>query len=107
MIDSTDFEGKFEFRPLEPGYCGLTVGNACVAFVIFFRRFAIASGWIEGVDHVFYNNFWCRWRCYRNDFEHHTLSVKWVKLIMKLLQFISGTNQITAGDFEVWPGFKC
>ena len=23
MIDSTDFEGKFEFRPLEPGY-GLT-----------------------------------------------------------------------------------
>jgi DNA-directed RNA polymerase subunit alpha len=27
MIDSTDFEGKFEFRPLEPGY-GLTVGNA-------------------------------------------------------------------------------
>jgi DNA-directed RNA polymerase subunit alpha len=24
MIDSTDFEGKFEFRPLEPGY-GLTV----------------------------------------------------------------------------------
>ena len=27
MIDSNDFEGKFEFRPLEPGY-GLTVGNA-------------------------------------------------------------------------------
>jgi hypothetical protein len=24
MIDSTDFEGKFEFRPLEPGY-GLLV----------------------------------------------------------------------------------
>ena len=23
MINSTDFEGKFEFRPLEPGY-GLT-----------------------------------------------------------------------------------
>jgi DNA-directed RNA polymerase subunit alpha len=29
MIDSTDFEGKFEFRPvLEPGFFGLTVGNA-------------------------------------------------------------------------------
>ena len=27
MIDSSEFEGKFEFRPLEPGY-GLTVGNA-------------------------------------------------------------------------------
>ena len=38
MIDSSEFEGKFEFRPLEPGY-GLTVGNALKAcFVIFFRR---------------------------------------------------------------------
>ena len=27
MIDSNKHEGKFEFRPLEPGY-GLTVGNA-------------------------------------------------------------------------------
>ena len=27
MIDSSEFEGIFEFRPLEPGY-GLTVGNA-------------------------------------------------------------------------------
>ena len=27
MIQSTDTEGQFEFRPLEPGY-GVTVGNA-------------------------------------------------------------------------------
>ena len=27
MIESTDFTGRFEFRPLEPGF-GLTVGNA-------------------------------------------------------------------------------
>ncbi|MFC2634080.1 MAG: DNA-directed RNA polymerase subunit alpha, partial [Capnocytophaga granulosa] len=27
MIESSAFEGKFEFRPLEPGY-GLTIGNA-------------------------------------------------------------------------------
>jgi DNA-directed RNA polymerase subunit alpha len=27
MIESTDFSGRFEFRPLEPGF-GLTVGNA-------------------------------------------------------------------------------
>ena len=27
MLDSTDYNGKFEFRPLEPGF-GLTVGNA-------------------------------------------------------------------------------
>ena len=31
MIDSSEFEGKFEFRPLEPGY-GLTVGNACLLY---------------------------------------------------------------------------
>jgi len=27
MIESTDFSGRFEFRPLEQGF-GLTVGNA-------------------------------------------------------------------------------
>ena len=27
MLDSTDTFGKFEFRPLEPGY-GTTIGNA-------------------------------------------------------------------------------
>ena len=27
MLESTDFRGQFEFRPLEPGY-GITVGNA-------------------------------------------------------------------------------
>jgi DNA-directed RNA polymerase subunit alpha len=37
MIDSTDFEGKFEFRPLEPGY-GLTIGNALRSFAFSIRR---------------------------------------------------------------------
>ena len=27
MLDSTETEGSFEFRPLEPGY-GITIGNA-------------------------------------------------------------------------------
>ena len=26
MIESTDFSGRFEFRPLEPGF-GLTIGK--------------------------------------------------------------------------------
>jgi len=26
MLEATDFHGKFEFRPLEPGY-GITVGQ--------------------------------------------------------------------------------
>jgi DNA-directed RNA polymerase subunit alpha len=49
MIDSTDFEGKFEFRPLEPGY-GLTVGNALRRVLLFsIRRLCNTSVRIEGV----------------------------------------------------------
>ena len=53
MIDSTDFEGKFEFRPLEPGY-GLTVGNALRRVLLSsLEGFAITSVRFEGVDHEF------------------------------------------------------
>ena len=53
MIDSTDFEGKFEFRPLEPGY-GLTVGNALRRVLLSsLEGFAISSVKIQGVDHEF------------------------------------------------------
>ncbi len=53
MIDSTDFEGKFEFRPLEPGY-GLTVGNALRRVLLSsLEGFAITSVRMEGVDHEF------------------------------------------------------
>ena len=53
MIDSTDYEGKFEFRPLEPGY-GLTVGNALRRVLLSsLEGFAIASLRIEGVEHDF------------------------------------------------------
>lgn len=53
MIDSTDFEGKFEFRPLEPGY-GLTVGNALRRVLLSsLEGFAFTSIKIENVDHEF------------------------------------------------------
>ena len=53
MIDSTDFEGKFEFRPLEPGY-GLTVGNALRRVLLSsLEGYAITSIKIAGVDHEF------------------------------------------------------
>ncbi len=53
MIDSTDFEGKFEFRPLEPGY-GLTVGNALRRVLLSsLEGFAITSVKMEGVEHEF------------------------------------------------------
>ena len=53
MIDSTDYDGKFEFSPLEPGY-GLTVGNALRRVLLSsLEGFAITSVRIEGVEHEF------------------------------------------------------
>ena len=53
MIDSTDFEGKFEFRPLEPGY-GLTVGNALRRVLLAsLEGFAFTSVKIDNVEHEF------------------------------------------------------
>ena len=53
MIDSTDFEGKFEFRPLEPGY-GLTVGNALRRVLLAsLEGFAFTSVKIDSVEHEF------------------------------------------------------
>jgi len=53
MIDSSEFEGKFEFRPLEPGY-GLTVGNALRRVLLSsLEGFAITFIKIDGVEHEF------------------------------------------------------
>ncbi len=50
---ATDFEGLFEFRPLEPGY-GLTVGNALRRVLLSsLEGYAIVGIKIEGVDHEF------------------------------------------------------
>ena len=53
MLDSTDTYGKFEFRPLEPGY-GITIGNALRRILLSsIEGFAITSIKIDGVDHEF------------------------------------------------------
>lgn len=53
LIESNDFNGKFEFRPLEPGF-GLTVGNALRRVLLSsLEGFAITSINIEGVEHEF------------------------------------------------------
>lgn len=53
MLEATDFHGKFEFRPLEPGY-GITVGNALRRILLSsLEGFAISSVKIDGVDHEF------------------------------------------------------
>ena len=103
MIDSTDFEGKFEFRPLEPGY-GLTVGNALRRVLLSsLEGFAITSVRIDGVEHEFsvipgvvedvteiiLNLKQVRFKRQIEDVESETVSVS-----------LSGKDKLTAGDFQ-------
>ncbi|HSL87290.1 MAG TPA: DNA-directed RNA polymerase subunit alpha, partial [Bacteroidales bacterium] len=53
MLEASDRYGKFEFRPLEPGY-GITVGNALRRILLSsLEGFAITTVKIEGIDHEF------------------------------------------------------
>lgn len=53
MIESDDYKGKFEFRPLERGY-GITIGNALRRVLLSsLEGFAITSIRIDGVNHEF------------------------------------------------------
>ena len=110
MIDSTDFEGKFEFRPLEPGY-GLTVGNALRRVLLSsLEGFAITSVRIEGVDHEFstiagvvedvteiiLSLKQVRFKRQIEDVDNETVSIS-----------LSGQETITAGDFQKFiSGFQ-
>ncbi len=110
MIDSTDFEGKFEFRPLEPGY-GLTVGNALRRVLLSaLEGYAITSVRIEGVDHEFSTISGVV-----EDVTEIILSLKQVRLKRQIEEVdnetvtisLSGKEQITAGDFQKFiSGFQ-
>jgi len=53
MLESDDKFGRFEFRPLEPGY-GITIGNALRRILLSsLEGYAITTVKIEGVDHEF------------------------------------------------------
>jgi DNA-directed RNA polymerase subunit alpha len=53
MLESDGSFGKFEFRPLEPGY-GITVGNSLRRILLSsLEGFAVTSIRIDGVDHEF------------------------------------------------------
>ena len=110
MIDSSDFEGKFEFRPLEPGY-GLTVGNALRRVLLSsLEGFAITSVRIEGVDHEFSTIAGVV-----EDVTEIVLNLKQVCFKRQIDEIdnesisisISGQEQITAGDFQKFiSGFQ-
>ena len=53
MLESDDFSGRFEFRPLEPGF-GVTIGNALRRIMLSsLEGYAITQLRIEGVEHEF------------------------------------------------------
>jgi len=53
MLETNERYGKFEFRPLEPGY-GITVGNALRRILLSsLEGYAITTVKIEGIDHEF------------------------------------------------------
>lgn len=53
MLEADDFHGKFEFRPLEPGF-GITIGNALRRILLSsLEGYAITSIKIDGVQHEF------------------------------------------------------
>jgi len=110
MIDSNDFEGKFEFRPLEPGY-GLTVGNALRRVLLSsLEGFAITSVRIEGVDHEFSTI-----PGVTEDVTEMILNLKQVCFKRQIEEIdnetvtisVSGAEQLTAGDFQKFiSGFQ-
>jgi DNA-directed RNA polymerase subunit alpha len=103
LIDSTDFSGRFEFKPLEPGF-GLTVGNALRRVLLSsLEGFAITSIKIDGVEHEFstingvvedvteiiLNLKQVRFKRQIEDNDNETVSVS-----------IKNQEQLTAGDFQ-------
>lgn len=53
MLESTSTFGKFEFRPLEPGF-GMTIGNALRRILLSsLEGYAITTVKVAGVDHEF------------------------------------------------------
>ena len=103
MIESTDFNGRFEFKPLEPGY-GLTVGNALRRVLLSsLDGYAITSLRIENVEHEF------------STIEGVVEDVTEIILNLKQMRFkqqieetdsetvvvsLTGKEQLTAGDFQ-------
>ena len=53
MLESDDYFGRFEFRPLEPGY-GITVANALRRILLAsLEGYAITTIKFEGVEHEY------------------------------------------------------
>jgi len=110
LIESSDYQGRFEFRPLEPGY-GLTVGNALRRVLLSsLEGFAITSLRIEGLDHEFSTI-----PGVVEDVTEIVLNLKQIRFKRQIDEVdnelvsitISGQDKVTAGDFQKFiSGFQ-
>ncbi|MFV0592096.1 MAG: DNA-directed RNA polymerase subunit alpha [Draconibacterium sp.] len=110
MLESDEKVGKFEFRPLEPGY-GITVGNALRRILLSsLEGYAITTVKIEGVDHEFSTI-----KGVIEDVTEIILNLKQVRFKNEVEDFdsekvsisVTGQEQLTAGDINKFmTGFR-
>ncbi len=110
MLESDDKHGKFEFRPLEPGY-GITVGNALRRILLSsLEGYAITAIKVDGVQHEFSTITGVV-----EDVTEIVLNLKQIRLkrmvedaeneIINMV--VSGQTQFKAGDLDKFlTGFK-
>lgn len=103
MLDSDEKVGKFEFRPLEPGY-GITIGNALRRILLSsLEGYAITTIKIEGVEHEF-----ATIKGVIEDVTEIILNLKQIRLKKEVEDFdsekvsvtITGQDKFTAGDLN-------
>jgi DNA-directed RNA polymerase subunit alpha len=101
MLNSDDFTGEFEFRPLEPGY-GITIGNSLRRILLSsLEGFAISSIKIQGADHEF-----TTLKGIVEDVTEIVLNLKQVRFKRQIegtdsetvIVSVSNQQQLTAGD---------
>jgi DNA-directed RNA polymerase subunit alpha len=101
MLNSDDFNGEFEFRPLEPGY-GITIGNSLRRILLSsLEGFAISSIKIQGADHEF-----TTLKGIVEDVTEIVLNLKQVRFKRQIegtdaetvIVSVSNQQQLTAGD---------
>ncbi len=110
LVDASDTVGKFEFRPLEPGF-GLTIGNALRRVLLSsLEGYAITSIRIEGVDHEFSTI-----KGVVEDVTEIILNLKQIRFKQQIedtdnesfVVSISNKTQLTAGDLQEFiSGFE-
>jgi len=110
MLEADDKYGKFEFRPLEPGY-GITVGNALRRILLSsLEGYAITNIKIDGVEHEFSTVTGVI-----EDLTEIILNLKQVRFNKqiedvsdeKIICTITGQDEFKAGDLQRFiSGFK-